>query len=220
MIKGPTILRAFLVSFAACAHHENSTEWNPPVGKGEHSSEPGLNLPHGLTLDPKLKLQYVAHGSGVQIYKCQGAKWVSKGAEATLEVHPAHGYHNSQTTDHKSHNDQDHQNERPEIDSTGLVKREEPKKPQSGELSGKHYFRAGVPIFEIGKMKVFTEKEQAVPSPDSNKDVDWLQLRVTKGGFATAVYRTNTRKGRPPSTACKNCRTFRAPYSAMYSFWK
>lgn len=225
-----------------------ATEPKLPRGAGgQFIINLGVHLPAGLTIDPKLKLQYVARGRGEQIYVCEDAAWVPKGAQATLIVEPSsqlttagsharasktissppehnpqtsHGSPDSHKPEQQSCKHRRHNGKRSERDGAGFIKRDESSQAKSSPLAGWLYLDRGKALFEIHGMKIVAVAKKATPSPDPKRDVAWLQLKVIKGDFATAVYRTNTTNGQPPGNPCKTADTLKVPYAAIYSFWK
>jgi len=64
---------------------------------------------------------------------------------------------------------------------------------------------------------VLAAKVTNTPAPTGPQDVDWLQLKSVSGQLATAIYRTDTRGGQPPSS----CTPGSAPISVKYvsKYW-
>jgi len=94
---------------------------------------------------------------------------------------------------------------------------------------GDHFFINGtdgklVPVFDfthsLGDANEFVDlkKAGATPSPDSQGDVDWLQLSNVSGNLAKTVLRLSTNQGQPPVTKCMAGDNISVPYSAQYVF--
>jgi hypothetical protein len=73
----------------------------------------------------------------------------------------------------------------------------------TGGISPKWDFTAkGDALYGNHEAYVIGSVMGTLPSPDSTKDINWLEIKRVSGGLASTIYRTDTRGGTPPAGKC------------------